>query len=339
MLLSTCPITGITFPVLNGYGRVKIRQPHPVLGCSLKELLTIHCDNQQDSQLVFSALLLRLAETKLVHISSVIPKTQKSSLDRELPFLFPFVSWAINAQNCPQFEYLPEFRVNPDFNIEQFRNWRLEVQQETSSWDTMLDSIQARELQRQRETALRMLERPLKPNVTKSARVSRIQARADYIRNSLSTSHSPTIVEYYVKLSQTPTTFELAALEQAKEFFLEYLPDTALDDYIDKTEILKILDSTIVEKVGLFNLLGIKVNPDSLEIVKQIRRENSLFRDDKEFITSTDKKLQQWLDTSAAKVSLPEIPVYQTEPTRDQFKTQIEFNIAHRQWRAQESAK
>jgi hypothetical protein len=339
MLLSTCPITGINFPILTGYGKVKVKQPHPVLGCSLKELLSIHCESEQDSQLVFAALLLHLSDLKLIHISSQIPKISKSSLDRELPFLFPFVSWAMNAQNCPQFKYLPEFRITSELDISQFNSWRRAVQTEASGWDTMLDAIQARELQRQREAAIRMLERPLKPNTVKPARVSRIQARADYLRAALTATHSPAIVEYYVKLYMAPATFELVALEQAKSFFLEYLPDTTLNDYTDKGEILKILDVTIVEKVGLSNLLGIQVNPESLEIVRQIRKENSLFRDDKEFITSTNRKLEQWLAPTSDKVSLPEIPIHEAEPKRENFATQIEFNIAHRQWRAQERTK
>lgn len=332
MLFSTCPISGVTYYLDIGASKSRCKQIHPLMYATIPELMRIAPSSDSDYQLILCSLITKLADANLVIIPQTIPRYPVEEIKRELPHLLPFTRWAQQAINAPQFKYLPQFRLSDQ--LKDLTNWRQEVREIAGKWDTLLDAAEARQLKREREESLRLLTEPVNPSKPESARRLRIRSRVNYMQNALESRFSPSIVQYYVNLLLSPATFEVVNLQQAKEVFLDCLPEKTVSDWNDKHEILRILDATIVEKVGLAAIIGIGASRDELEIVQQIRKENSVFAEGKEFITSNNRKLQIWLNANNGEHPAHyEPPTYETEPKREDFKSQLGYDIAMKTWR------
>lgn len=340
MIKYYCPITGTELELLAPFPNscLRVTTLHPLLSASPDQLVKLAPTREQDTKLLFSALTFKLHELGFIALSG-IPELSTHWMAQELPHLQTFVQWCnLNTTNIRK-ELLPTFRMDSATIPQNFQEWRQECQSIIATWDTMLDASIARHIKREREAALALLTAPanLQSKIAKSPRVSRAQARLTFVRDALE-SHSDlsiTLIEFYLKVLALPHTYEVIQLQRTKDCFLDYLPDSSIEDYNDKRTCLQLLDAAIMEKVGLAQMLGMgNQSQEESEIIDNIRAENSTFADGRRFVTSTNPNLNSAMNMleSRKPSTIPELPVYTVEPKREDFASELGFKIAHKSW-------
>lgn len=340
MIISRCPLTGIKLELESKFAnqRLLVCALHPIFSAECESLAKLSAKTPEESLLLFQALAYKLHELGYLDFRSSPESLSHHWLSQELPHLQTFVQWAyINSTNIRK-DLLPIFRLDFESSPQNFQAWRQECQEIISTWDTMLDASIARHIKREREAALALVNSPasVQAKIQRSPRVSRVQARLSFVRGALESysDFGPALIEFYLKVLALPHTYEVVQLQRTKDCFLDYLPDSTIEDYNDKDTCLRILDAAIMEKVGLASMLGMSVSSEDSNIAENIRSENSTFADGKRFTTSTDLRMQGALGllNSSRPSTIPEVPVYTTEPKREDFKSELGFKIAHKSW-------
>lgn len=341
MIISRCPITGIKLELESKFAgqTLMVTSLHPIFSADCERLAKLSPKSADDSRLLFLALAFKLHELHYIDFRGAPDELSAHWLSQELPHLQTFVQWAnVNSTNIRK-DLLPIFRLDFESSAQNFQSWRQECQEIIATWDTMLDASIARHIKREREAALALLNAPVnvQSKIQRSPRVSRVQARLSFVRDALESfsDMGVSLIDFYLKVLALPHTYEVVQLQRTKDCFLDYLPDSSIEDYNDKKTCLQILDAAIMEKVGLSRMLGIgATSQEEADIVENIRSENSHYSDGRRFVTSVNATMNtamHMLDSRRVS-SIPELPVYTVEPVRADFASELGFKIAYKAW-------
>lgn len=336
-LICTCPITGFSFKLTDygsGHSQVyKLTTKHPLLHCTLGELnkLPVSTSIEENSYL-FTAYLWHANDHTLADIldfrSPLTPERfTKLWLLQQLPRIRQLVNWLALNSGSQAVAKLPGLRITSNTAQDSLQSWldscfevKAEYVRVTPKGDTATKLLQAN------------LNRWSDPEISDGhdkVIYHRNRTRKEYIARSLQ-GHTPQRIDLITKVIFRAQEFEVSTIKQVKLFCLDFLLESSLDEFNEKQEIIRKLDSTLSGKVSILEALE---HSSSAELRKELTEQYTIIHDGKEYPNNVLDLPQRPEFTSKLITAKPKHTVPETEPKRADYTSELRWQVAYRVWK------
>lgn len=343
-----CPVTGAAFK-LPSFGPVDnvLTVIHPLMTAPLAELAKLECPaTHQDCHILLCAWLEQLSRIKLAHWSGVL-KAGEFSLrwhQQEFEHLTAVINWLVTHHNHPAVQIIPQLRLDSTLVADNLQSWRESAQTIISSFTTFFDIAETLRIKTVQEQAERAMNAPMDASAESALPVAvrKLRSRKAYLLASFAGYENQEASDLVIKICLAPQNYEIPTIQKAKEFCLDYLVEAGIENYNDKQEVIHILDAALVAKIGMANMLGSN-STDYANLQASLNATYTIELDGKTFVNSAVPKVASAIQRSLAQSQFSAVPKdvevrhYESEPKREQFKSQLGFTIAHKQWLTQNS--
>lgn len=345
MLTLRCPITK-TSVRMAGFGTedVRISAPHPLLCTSAQNLAKItDINSPTDYHIMLCAWMEQLSQIKVAYWNGALDVNNFSVRWYESKFdsFVTLARWLVHNSNHPFIAQVPQLRLNPDLTSHNVQSWAESCQNILGTYTTYFEAAEAREIRVKLEAAERLLNDHAIDDSKLSVTARKMRSRKSYLMSCLAVHENQQTVDLVLKVCLSPQLYEVVTIQKVKEFCLDYLLENGIDNYNDKQDIIHSLDAIIVDKIGMASILGCG-SAANAEIMESINAKYSIEIDGKTFLNGAIPKVTQALQRQA-NVSITSgdivVKTYDREPVRAEFKTQLGYNIAHKQWAQQQTNK
>ena len=342
-LIINCPISGANILVPKfGAGVTRLSTPHPLLSCTISQLEKVQeTSGDMDSHILLCAWLEQLSQLGLAIWAGKLTPSNFSIRwhEQQVEKLTDVISWLHHNLNHPALNVVPQIRITPDLNGENLQTWRESCQSIIASYTTYFDIAETLRIRENLARAERALNEPSLANssgVKLSLATKKLHSRQAYLKNSLGLHDNQGAVEIVLKVCATPQAYEVQTIQKVKEFCLDFLPENGIENYNDKQEVIQILDAAILDKLGMAAILGLNTSQQHIELKTELTAKYSIVVDGQTFINgafpNVTKSIQRINQESLGTI---EVKTYDSEPQREEYKSQIGFTIAHKQWASQ----
>jgi hypothetical protein len=337
-----CPVTRTSMMIPHfGEGHKVLTSPHPLLSLSASELVKVtETSTDKDSHILLCAWLEQLSRIGVAHWNGALEPENFSPRwhEQQLEQIITMCNWLIHNANHPALSVIPQIRITPDLNGENLQSWRETCQSVVGSYSTIFEISETLRIRAQMEAAERLLNDYAIDDSKLSVAARKIRSRKAYLHNSLFVHENQEAVVLVTKVVLAPHLYEVQTLQRTKEFCLEHLNETGIENFNDKQEVIQILDAAMVDKIGMATMLGCGASAQDTEILNGISAKYSIEVDGRTFLNGATPKVTQALQRHASNAMTSEAPIkiYESEPLRMNFKSQLGFQIAHKQWQAQQ---
>lgn len=344
-ILISCPVSGaVTLVPSFGSGTTRITAPHPLLTCTIAQLVRVQdISSAQDSHILLCAWLEQLSQIKIAAWAGKLTPENFSSRwhEQQLDHIINMVQWLVHNANHPALDVVPHIRITPELNGENLQTWRESCQSIVASYTTYFDIAETLRIRENLVRAERALEAGNSGTTTKVSIAARKQhSRKAYLLTSLGLHENQQAVELVIKVCTMPQAYEVQTIQKVKEFCLDYLPENGIENYNDKQEVIQILDAAMLDKLGMASILGIGNSAEHTQISAELTTKYTIMIDGKSYgngaFPSISKSVASLNAGNAANLGSAEQKTYETEPLREQFKSLLGYSIAHKQWSAQQ---
>lgn len=343
-----CPVSGAAFKLPSfGPQEYVLTAVHPLLAAPISELAKIDCAaTPQDCHILLCAWLEQLSRIKIAHWAGVLKASAFSQRWHQQEFepLTTLIAWMVQNSNHVALENIPQLRLDSQLNAENVQLWRETTQSIISSYTTFFDIAETLRIKALREDTERLMNAPMTASCEASLplAVRKLRSRKAYLQSSFMGVENQEASELVIKICLAPQNYEIPTIQKAKEFCLDHLVEAGIENYNDKQEVIHILDAALVAKIGMANMLGAN-STDYSALQNAITANYTIERDGKTYVNSAVPKVAIAIQRSLAQAQFSSVPKdvevrqYETEPKRDEYRSQLGFTIAHKQWQAQHS--
>jgi hypothetical protein len=333
MLKIQCPITGANYRLDQIKDHtVTVNALHPLFALPHKELFKLHIagEDQQTSFLLLAVWLEKIAScTDLVTWRGKLEKDNFSLrwLDQELHRFIYVANWICENPTKQIINCMPLLSVSPQLTGQNVQEWRQFIQKEIESYEPIFIAQERSRLRREREYSAKVYQ-----SADPIAR--RASSRRSYLLHCLGTHSNVSAVELVLHVTSNPNNYPVQTLRAVKDFCLDWLLEDSQENFNDKREVLELLDSAIVDKLSILEILS---NERSAELA--ILRQNYYFEvDEGDFAgyNATNQKLRRKLEHQNVELAIANnTPKIQSEPVESDYKSSMGYQAALRLWRNQ----
>lgn len=351
-LTITCPVSGAAFRLTTfgapSSGTTVVSTPHPLLCCTAQQLIKVqeeqftnaeYLPRIEDCHIMLCAWLEQVAQVGIAHWVGRLNPIHFSSRwhESQLDNLAQLAAWLVHNCKHPALEIVPHLRLTPELNGENIQSWMDSCKTIINSFDTVFQVSERLQVRAQLEAAERLLNDYAIDDSKLTAAARKLRSRKAYLHNSLALHDNQQAVELVTKVCLAPHLYEVRTIQRTKEFCLDYLNESGVENYNDKQELIQVLDAAMVEKLGMAAILGCAMDGEDKNLLGAITAKYSIEINGQTFLNGATPKVSQAIQRNAQQGIITEIETrtYTSEPTRDQFKSQLGFNIAHKQWAEQ----
>ena len=165
--------------------------------------------------------------------------------------------------------------------------------------------------------------------------------RLDYMTRSFSSISRELDSAHVIKVVTSPQLYQVASLQDAKRYCLDFLLEHNNLDYNDKQEIIQILDIAILDRIGIAAVMNGETGTEHRALELELQTKYSLQVADQIYTTTPNQKLAASIHKSLAREigssnsNIAPAPHWESEPQKEQFSNPMLYLVAHRQWSKQ----